>query len=127
MTLLYDDACFLNHQTGAHPERADRIRGIPQRLEKSGLDRRCRRPEWQPVSRRRLALVHSPTYADEVWAMAKSGGGDLDPDTVVSPDSYDVALMATGAVCDAAERLVRGEDNQALCLVRPPGGLAGEE
>ena len=29
--------------------------------------------------------------------------------------------MAAGSVCDAVERLLRGEDTQALCLVRPPG------
>ena len=29
--------------------------------------------------------------------------------------------MAVGSVCDAVERLLRGEDTQGLCLVRPPG------
>jgi acetoin utilization deacetylase AcuC-like enzyme len=29
--------------------------------------------------------------------------------------------MAAGAACDATERVVRGEDRQAFCLVRPPG------
>jgi acetoin utilization deacetylase AcuC-like enzyme len=29
--------------------------------------------------------------------------------------------MAAGSVCDAVERLIRGEDTQGLCLVRPPG------
>jgi len=121
MTLLYAGRRFRQHETGSNPERAERIRYIRKRLRQSGLQQRCRRPEWQPVTRRRLARVHSPVYIDEVWAMAKSGGGDLDQDTVVSPASYDVALMAVGAVCDATERLVRGEDTQALCVVRPPG------
>ena len=31
------------------------------------------------------------------------------------------ALLSPGSVCDAVERLLRGEDTQALCLVRPPG------
>ena len=78
-------------------------------------------PEFKPVSRQRLARVHSPSYIDEVWAYAKSGGGYIESDTVVSPASYDVALMAAGSVCDAVERLLRGEDTRALCLVRPPG------
>ena len=121
MTLLYSDPCFLHHETGTHPERAERIRLLPQRLEASRLGPRCQRPDWPPLSRQRLARVHSLSYADEVWALAKSGGGDLEADTVVSPASYDVALMAAGCVCNAVERLVRGEDTQALCLVRPPG------
>jgi acetoin utilization deacetylase AcuC-like enzyme len=29
--------------------------------------------------------------------------------------------LAAGAVCDAVERVVAGEEQQALCLVRPPG------
>ncbi len=121
MTLLYSSARFLEHETGAHPERAERIRPLPERLQKAGLAAQCRTPEFKPVGRQWLARVHSPTYIDEVWAYAKSGGGDLEVDTVVSPASYDVALMAAGSVCDAVERIMAGEDNQALCLVRPPG------
>ncbi len=121
MTLLYEDRRFLKHETGVHPEKAERIRGLGERLQTSSLESHCRRVAWQPVSRQRLSRVHSLAYADEVWAMAKSGGGDLDADTVVSPDSYDVALLAAGSVCDAAERIVAGDAKRALCLVRPPG------
>ncbi len=121
MTLLYSDPCFLEHETGLHPERAERIRGIPEQIERAGLDRQCGQADFGPISRRRLARVHSVAYAAEIRAMAKSGGGDIDADTIVSPDSYHVALMAAGCVCDATERVLRGEDQQALCLVRPPG------
>lgn len=121
MTLLYCPACFLDHETGGHPEKADRIRQIPDRLAAAGLTEQCRVPEFKPVSRQRLARVHSPAYIDEVWAYAKSGGGYIESDTVVSPASYDVALMAAGSACDAVERVLRGEDSKALCLVRPPG------
>jgi acetoin utilization deacetylase AcuC-like enzyme len=121
MTLLYCPPCFLDHETGNHPECADRIRHIPERLKQTGLASRCYQPEFEPVSRKRLARVHSSAYIDEIWAYAKSGGGDIESDTIVSPASYDVALMAAGSVCDAVERLMRGEDTQGLCLVRPPG------
>jgi acetoin utilization deacetylase AcuC-like enzyme len=121
MALLYCDDCFLKHATGAHPESADRIRAIGPRLEQSGLGQQCARPSWEPISRQRLTRIHSPRYVDEVCALANSGGGNLDPDTVVSPSSFEVALQAAGAVCDATERIARGEDARALCLVRPPG------
>jgi acetoin utilization deacetylase AcuC-like enzyme len=121
LTLLYCDPRFLQHETGLHPERADRIRQLPQRLEEQGLAQRCRRVDWRPISRLRLGRVHSASYADEVRLVAKSGGGELDADTIVSPSSYDVALLAAGSVCDAVERVLHGDDSQALCLVRPPG------
>jgi acetoin utilization deacetylase AcuC-like enzyme len=121
MTLLYSDPRFLDHKTGAHPERPERLQAIASCLAQAGLDRECRRPQWGPVSQERLARVHSPAYIDQVRTLAAAGGGELDPDTVASPASFGVALHALGAVCDATERVVRGEDSTALCLVRPPG------
>jgi Deacetylases, including yeast histone deacetylase and acetoin utilization protein len=97
MTLLYWDRRFLDHETGDHPEKADRIRQIPSRLRQSGLAARCRSVEFGPVDRRRLARIHSPAYIDEIWAYTKSGGGHIEVDTVISPASYDVALLAADA------------------------------
>jgi acetoin utilization deacetylase AcuC-like enzyme len=54
-------------------------------------------------------------------SMAERGGGHVDPDTVVSPASFDVAQLAAGVACDAVDRVLAGKDKTALCLVRPPG------
>jgi acetoin utilization deacetylase AcuC-like enzyme len=127
MTLLYYDPRFLDHYTGNHPERASRLRQIVARLESTGLAAQCTRPNWEPASRARLERVHEPGYIDIVAAIAARGGGHLDPDTAVSPASFDVARLAAGAVCDAVDRVLAGEDRTALCLVRPPGHHALRE
>ncbi len=121
MTLLYTDRCFLKHETGHHPERADRIRQIEPQLRSEGLWDRCRRAAPVPVSPDRLARVHSPEYLTEIWGACKAGGGYIEADTVLSPASYEVALMAAGSCVDATERVLRGEDRTAMCVVRPPG------
>ena len=121
MTLLYYTPEFLRHETGRHPECPARLVEVARHLEEAELDRRCRRPQWQPVSLDRVARVHSVDYADSVRRFARQGGGRIEQDTVVSEPSYDVALRAAGAVCDAVERVVRGQQRRALCLVRPPG------
>jgi acetoin utilization deacetylase AcuC-like enzyme len=121
MTLLYTSPLFLEHETGSHPENAERLRRVTKHLAQQGLDNQCRRPEVLPVSSQRLAYVHSLDYVKEVEEFARKHGGYIEVDTVVSPRSYDVALNAAGAVCDAVERVVRGEDRHALCLTRPPG------
>jgi acetoin utilization deacetylase AcuC-like enzyme len=121
MTILYDDPCFLKHETGPDIERSARLRAVTHRLQTSGLAEKCNRPEWQAATKRRLTRVHSSSYIDSVVALAKSGGGEIEQETTVSPASEEVARMAVGSVCDAVERLVRSEDTQALCLVRPPG------
>jgi acetoin utilization deacetylase AcuC-like enzyme len=119
--LLYYDPAFLEHQTGSHPERPLRLIKVIDQLEHAALVARCTRPAWQPVSMERLARVHDLHYAESVAEFARRGGGQIESDTIVSPASYDVALLAAGAVCDAVERVVRAEDQHALCLVRPPG------
>jgi len=126
MTLLYTSSQFLDHDTGKHPERAERLIQVTAHLRRTGLDTKCAQPEWEPITPERLGRVHDPKYGDEVKRFAESGGGRIEADTVVSPASYDVALSAAGAVCDAVKRVVTGDDPQALCLVRPPGHHALE-
>jgi acetoin utilization deacetylase AcuC-like enzyme len=121
MTLLYTSPIFLDHNTGNHPERAERLEQITAQLSKSGLDQKCKQLEWQPATIERLARVHKRDYVESVEKFAERGGGRIEADTTVSRDSYKVALHAAGAVCDAVERVVKGQDKQALCLVRPPG------
>jgi acetoin utilization deacetylase AcuC-like enzyme len=122
MTLLYYDPQFLEHETGSgHPERPQRLIQVVRHLERKGLDTRCSRPAWQSATDEQLALVHSLDYAEHVRQFAARGGGRIEEDTRLGPRSYDVARLAAGAVCDAVERVARGEDCNALCLVRPPG------
>jgi acetoin utilization deacetylase AcuC-like enzyme len=121
VTLLYSDPRFLDHDTGDHPERAARLRQITEKLSEAGLDPRCEPGQVEPVSLDRLHRLHLPEYVELVRRFAAQGGGFIEADTVVSSASYDVALLAAGAACDAVERVLSGQDTQALCLVRPPG------
>lgn len=79
------------------------------------------RPRWQAATLERIHRVHPVRYVDEIKEFANTGGGYIEQDTVVSEKSYDVAMMAAGAICDAVERIDRNEDKTAFCLVRPPG------
>ncbi len=121
MTLLYTDNQFFHHETGDHPERADRIRKIKPQLQAEGLWDRLTRLKAVAVSPERLARIHSPAYITEILGTCKAGGGYIEVDTVLSPASYDIALLAVGSCCDAVERVFRGEDRTAMCIVRPPG------
>jgi acetoin utilization deacetylase AcuC-like enzyme len=121
MTLLYLSETFLEHDTGAHPERALRLKAIHQHLTDSGLAERCTRPAWSPATKEQVCRLHDERYFDLVGAYAAAGGGQIEVDTVVSQRSFEVALLAVGAVGDGVRRVLAGEDQSALCLVRPPG------
>src|SRR5262245_56028676 len=115
MTLLYYHDRFLDHQTGTHPERAERLTQVMRHLERQSLVDQCRRVDWQPATIERLARVHRPEYVAIVEQFAQRGGGRIEADTVVSPASYDVACLAAGAVADAVDRVLRGEEKNAFC------------
>ena len=121
MTLLYYDPLFLHHDTGPHPECAERLEHITSHLEMTGLDGICTKPKWSPVAEELLAKVHEEHHIALLKSLALRGGGNADPDTVVSPLSLDAAKLAAGAASDAVSRVLGGEDKRALCLVRPPG------
>ncbi|MFQ3650609.1 MAG: histone deacetylase [Gemmataceae bacterium] len=121
MTLLYHDPLFQRHDTGAHPERSDRLRAIDARLQAEGLLWRCNLAPIHRLSADQTFAVHTAEVVQRIERLAQAGGGRLDADTVVCPDSLDVALAAAGSCCAAVEAVLSGQDRNALCLVRPPG------
>jgi acetoin utilization deacetylase AcuC-like enzyme len=128
MTLLYTDQLFLKHDTGPHhPESSDRLRAITSRLDKAGLVKKCTAGKYQPLDEEKVAKLHSPKMVTAAKQLAEHGGGHLDADTVVSTDSFKVALAAAGACVAAVDAVLASEgcetagDKNALCLVRPPG------
>jgi acetoin utilization deacetylase AcuC-like enzyme len=121
MTLLYSDPIFLQHDTGSHPETAERLRAIERRLAVDGLLDRVKRGSFEPLTTGELTSVHSSDVADRAKRVAERGGGFLDVDTVVSRASFQVGLAAAGACSAAVDAVVSGMTKTALCLVRPPG------
>ncbi len=121
MTLLFRDPLFQRHDTGRHPERASRLEWIDRYLDLAGLPARCVVGEYTPLAEQAVLAIHDPRQVQAAKQLAEEGGGRLDPDTVVSPESFQVALAAAGACVSAVEQVLQGRDRTALCLVRPPG------
>ena len=120
-TGIFYDPLFLKHETGLHPENPDRLAWILAELQRTGLWDRCLHPACRDATVEELCLVHDPGYVRRVREMAESGGGALDPETVVSANSYAAAVRAAGAALAAVEAVLRGEMRNAFCAVRPPG------
>ena len=121
MTLLYHDNRFLHHETGHHPESAERLRSIHTMLTQIEATERCQTKPWKPLPADQLEAVHGPAYLQLLQQVTGQGGGHIDTDTVASEESWDVACLAAGAVTDAVAEVIDGDETRALCLVRPPG------
>jgi acetoin utilization deacetylase AcuC-like enzyme len=67
-----------------------------------------------------LARVHDAAYLQRI-AQTAGRALVLDPDTYTSSESHEIARLAAGAAVDAVERVMRGDHQRVLALVRPPG------
>jgi acetoin utilization deacetylase AcuC-like enzyme len=111
------------HDTGwGHPEHVGRLRAIPSALrERPDLFASLLHHEARHATVEEVSLAHDPDYVETVRTMASSGGGRLDPDTVVSEGSWDAATAAVGAVLDGVDMALDGRAIRSFCAVRPPG------
>lgn len=112
---------YLKHDTGQHVESAARMEAIMAHLEATGLKSKLALIEPRPATVDEIAFVHKREYIKEIEETAAKGGGWLDPDTVMSADSYQAALYAAGGFIRATEAVMDGEVASAFALVRPPG------
>lgn len=102
-------------------ERADRLRSIVQRLEREKLFDDVVRPK--PATIADVRRVHLESYVD---LLQKLEEGFLDPETAVHRETFEIALLAVGAVLLATETTVR-DGRPMVALVRPPGHHAGPD
>ena len=132
-TLHITHPCFVEHDTGpGHPERPDRMRA---------LDRLFAHEVFAPLTREEAPLredvedaitfAHPRAYLEWIKGVRPAEGEEpvrLDPDTVLSPKSWEPALRAVSAGLHAVDRVMDGSDiKNAFCQVRPCGHHAEAE
>ncbi len=128
-TALVFSPIYYQHKTGkGHPESPQRLHAIIQELRKSNIINHPNITLVNPdkASLQDIELIHGIEYIKLVEAVSKSGGGLLDlQDTIVSPESYQVALHAAGGAIKVVELVMNKKADNAFALVRPPGHHAG--
>ncbi len=133
-TALIYDPIFLEHLTPKnHPEKPQRLEMAMKVLEALGWLERDGLVQMAPraASEDELAAVHDRAYIREVEEAAHNvaremvrGGREtrfFAPDTYISAQSYNAAIKAAGAPLTAIDAIMKGEVDNAYCLVRPPG------
>jgi acetoin utilization deacetylase AcuC-like enzyme len=111
----------LEHETGGHPENAQRLIALAAELERRdylGYERVLS----PAVERAVLERVHTAAHVELIERVAEQGGAQLDADTLVSPGSYVAALHAAGGAVELVRRLLDGGPGQTgFSAHRPPG------
>ncbi|MEL6372761.1 MAG: histone deacetylase family protein [Pseudomonadota bacterium] len=125
-TLYITHDRFIDHDTGpGHPERPDRMRSVHKALAADAFDALDRRQApWRDDVEAAITAAHPKSYVDDLKARAPSPGGDLvrlDPDTVMSPGTWEAAMRAVSGGLDAVDAVMGGDVANAFCAVRPCG------
>jgi acetoin utilization deacetylase AcuC-like enzyme len=74
-----------------------------------------------PATTEQLLRAHSPSLIESVQLASRLGGGNLDPDTYCTRASFVQASLAAGTTCLSGELIMRGEADNGIALIRPPG------
>ena len=130
--LVYDPV-MMNHrdpsdtESNSHPERPERISRIYERLQESGLAQRCVAVQSRKATKEELETVHSSAHVDtvlQVAGMDASARGTLASgwnSVFLSEGSTVASLLAAGSVTELVMKVVRGELDNGVAVVRPPG------
>ncbi len=128
-TRIYTHPSGLQHDTGpGHPESSARLQTLLDLFAEQDWPL-TEAPETELAW---LYRVHQKDYvmALELAIPENDQENELryvDADTVVCSGSWEAALTAAGAVCQAVDDVLSADDqhNRAFCAIRPPGHHAG--
>ena len=109
------------HTQAGHPEGPGRVRAAMAGVADLHLGDDLRLAEGREPTLDELTRVHTARYVAELEAACRSGLGQLDPDTYVTPGSWDAARRAAGACLTGVAALQAGDADVAFVAARPPG------
>jgi acetoin utilization deacetylase AcuC-like enzyme len=118
--LYFHHPSSLEHDTGVHPERAERIQAI-----EAALDQRdwlgFARVEAPAAPMEAITAIHPIEHVTALEEIAERGGGMIDLDTVMSEQSYVAALHSAGGAVAMVDALLERTTGSAFSGTRPPG------
>jgi len=110
---------YLKHDTGSHPERKERLLSIIAHLKETGMLEKLELVEPKSARIEEIRYIHHEDYIEKARRYSDLEM-PLDPDTVLSRDSYEVALLAAGGAITSVDSVIDAFDS-SFALVRPPG------
>jgi acetoin utilization deacetylase AcuC-like enzyme len=123
--LIYSSPASARHITPpGHAERVERLAAVDRGLAEVRGERR----ESPMGSLEDVARCHPARYHAAIRdAEPDRGILQLDPDTFMSPGSFEAAMRAVGGACAAVDAVLAGEAETAFVVARPPGHHAEQE
>ncbi len=118
---------FKEHETGDGPEKPERMDAVYSALKNVLPQDALTWREPRLATHQELELVHNSSHIKFIEDLSSKGGGMADDDTPVSPASFEIARLSTGACLAAVDAVCNGETKAAFVASRPPGHHACRE
>jgi len=120
MKFGYSEACRAHDPGSSHPERPERLEAIRRALE---TQHGVRYVDADPGGTALIERVHEPAYLADVKTFCTNGGGNWDPDTIATGDTWAAIQASAGLSRWTAEAAMDGSSgrNTPFALTRPPG------
>ncbi len=123
------DARFLDHDTGpGHPENPQRLTATRQHLLHQPWFGELAQVAASAALPEQVERIHHRAYIERAQATCSAGSPMLDSmDVSVSPESFEVALLAAGTPLALADEIIAGRLHNGFALLRPPGHHAEKD
>ena len=112
---------YLKHDTKTHPENSGRLYAIQEKMELSNIYSHLHFPKPRRATDDELSNNHDISHIKNVRDSCRNGVQNLDGDTFICPDSWDAAILSSGAGLTAIDQIITGQLDNAFTAVRPPG------
>jgi acetoin utilization deacetylase AcuC-like enzyme len=127
-TGVVKDTRYLQHSAGfSHPESPERLAAIYEMLDNPLMHWKFNHIEPRVATHKEIETIHSVSYVEFIASTAGQSCVYLDPDTATSPETYEIAKLAVGGVCNAIDEVMEGKVDNAFAFVRPPGHHAEKD
>jgi acetoin utilization deacetylase AcuC-like enzyme len=126
LAIFYPDG-HADHAMPGHPERPERVEAIRSALVATGFWAEAVQVSADRSLSGTLASIHDPAYLSLLERAARRGGGWLDQDTYITPQSWNLAVQAACGTLSLVQSVWSGQYRDStkirrgFALARPPG------
>ena len=119
--IIYHEDYLKHRQAAGHPERKERLAETINLFRDKGVFKSADLLTPKPAKEEDLLRVHTKEHVDCIKNLSLAGGGMLTLDTMVNPDTYEIAKLAACGVILAGECVMQNKYKNSYALIRPPG------